>query len=139
MTSHVDPVILARALRAYPFDTILTSLGAVHAAARPFYDTIMPAARQRNVGVLAMKVLAYGFLAEHVEAALRYVMGLPGVAAAVVGVDDIPQLEQLVAIASKFKPLTESESKKLLANARRIYEARKDEAWFIHPEPMAIG
>ena len=139
VTSHVDPVILARALRAYPFDTILTSLGAVHAAVRPFYDTIMPAARERNVGVLAMKVMAYGFLADHVDAALRYAMGLPGVAAAVVGVDDTAQLEQLVAIASRFKPLTDSESKKLLADARDIYEARKDEAWFIHPEPMAIG
>ena len=42
------PELLARALREYPFDTILVSLGAMHAAVRPFYDTVMPVARHEQ-------------------------------------------------------------------------------------------
>ena len=134
VTSHVDPVILARAMREYPFDTLLVSLGAVHEAVRPFYDTVMPVARERGVAVLAMKVMAYGFLEDHVETALRYAMGLPGVAAAVVGVDNIEQLEANAAIAARFEPLTPAQQEELLDAARSIYERRKKDAWFIHPQ-----
>lgn len=132
VTSHVNPDVLARTLEAYPFDTILTSLGALHHAVRPFYDTIMPVAEARGVGVLAMKVFAYGFLKDHAERALRFVMGLPGVASAVVGVDDVAQIEANAAVAQRFAPLSDAEKDELLENARAIYEARRDEAWFIH-------
>lgn len=132
VTSHVYPDILAQALREYPFDTILTSLGAVHAAVRPFYETIMPVAKERGVGVLAMKVMAYGFLKDHADRALRFVLGLPGVSAAVVGVDNTEQVEQNAAVARAFQPLTEAERTDLLETAQRIYEERSSEAWFIH-------
>ena len=137
VTSHVDPEVLARAMREYPFDILLTSLGAVHEAVRPFHRTIMPVAQERGVGVVAMKAMAYGFLENHVEHALRFTMGLPGVASALVGVDNIDQLEQNVAVARDFAPLTEGEQAALLADARQIYESRRDDAWFIHPEAQA--
>lgn len=132
VTSHVNPEILTKALREYPFDTILTSLGAVHAAVRPFYETIMPVAQERGVGVLAMKAMAYGFLKDHAERALRFVLGLPGVSAAVVGVDNMEQVERNVAVARAFQPLTDAERGNLLETARRIYQERQSEAWFIH-------
>ena len=131
ITGHRDPKILARALQEYPFDTILCSLGAVHAAVRPFYDTIMPLARERGVGVLGMKVMAYGFLKDHAAHALRYVMGLPGVSAAVVGVDNIEQLEANVTVARQCRPLSETEHSGLLSAAESIYRERVEEAWFV--------
>lgn len=131
ITGHRDPAILAKALTEYDFDTILCSLGAVHHAVRPFYDTIVPVARERGVGVLGMKVMAYAFLADHAEAALRFVMGLDGVATAVVGVDNIEQVEANIAVARRCEPLSDDEQAKLLAEAKRIYETRKSEAWFI--------
>jgi len=84
------------------------------------------------VGVLAMKVLAYGFLKDHAERALRFVLGLPGVSAAVVGVDTMEQVERNVAVARAFQPLTDAEQTDLLKTARRIYQERQSEAWFIH-------
>ncbi len=131
ITGHRDPKILAMALQEYPFDTILCSLGAVHAAVRPFYDTIMPVARERGVGVLGMKVMAYGFLKDHAADALRYVMGLHGVSAAVVGMDNIEQVEANVAVARECRPLSETEQSELLSTADRVYRERVDEAWFI--------
>jgi len=131
VTGHRDPEILAKALREYPFDTILTSLGAMHAAVRPFYDTIMPVAQERGVGVLGMKVMAYGWLAEHAEMATRFVLSLPGVSAGVVGVDDIAQLEQDVRAAHDYEPIADAERDELLRVAKELYAARSDEAWFI--------
>ena len=131
VTGHRDPGILAKALREYPFDTILCSLGAVHAAVRPFHETILPAARERGVGVLGMKVMAYAFLKDMAAEALRFVMGLDGVTSAVVGVDNIEQLEANAAVARRCEPLSDDEQSHLLAEAERIYRARADEAWFI--------
>jgi len=131
ISGHRDPEILAKALQEYPFDTVLCSLGAVHAAVRPFYETIMPVARERGVGVLGMKVMAYGFLKDHATEALRYVMGLTGVSTAVVGVDNIEQLEANVAVATECEPLGETEQADLLSTAESIYRRRIDEAWFI--------
>jgi aryl-alcohol dehydrogenase-like predicted oxidoreductase len=131
ITGHRDPVVLAKALREYDFDTLLCALGAVHEAVRPFHETVMAAAKDRNVGVIGMKVMAYAFLKDHAAAALRFVMGLDGVTAAVVGVDNIEQVEANVKVAREFAPLSTLERDTLLAEARRIYESRKSEAWFV--------
>ncbi len=131
VTGHTKPQAMAKALESYPFDTMLVALGAVHEAVRPFYDTVMPPALERGVGVLGMKVTAYGFLAGHLERAIRFVMGMPGVASAIVGVDDIAQVEQNVEIARNFAPLSESEQSDLLAAAECIYQGRVEEAWFV--------
>lgn len=131
VTGHTRPEAMKAALKAYPFDTMLVSLGAMHEAVRPFYDTVMPEALERGVGVLGMKVTAYGFLSSHLEAALRYVMGLPGVASAVVGVDSIEQVERNAAIAARLQPLSDSERGDLIASAECIYQGRVEEAWFI--------
>jgi len=131
VTGHANPEILAKALEEYPFDTLLTSLGAMHAAVRPFYETVMPVARRRGVGVLGMKVMAYAFLKDYAAEALRFVMSLSGVSAAVVGVDNIEQLEQNVAVARDFEPLGRDRGERLLDAAREIYSRRASEAWFI--------
>lgn len=132
VTGHRNPEILTRAMREYDFDTLLTSLGATHAAVRPFYDTVMPVAIERGVGVLGMKVMTFALLKDHAETALRYVLGLDGVAAAVVGVDDIGQLEKNVAVARACEPLTDSETTQLLATARALYSEAPDKVWSIH-------
>jgi predicted aldo/keto reductase-like oxidoreductase len=131
VTGHRNPEILAKALEAYPFDTLLTALGAMHAAVRPFYETVMPVARERGVGVLAMKVMAYGWLGETAEKAVRFALSLAGVSAGVVGVDDIAELEQDVKAAQDLEPLSDAEEKGLLQTARRIYDKRPEDAWFI--------
>jgi predicted aldo/keto reductase-like oxidoreductase len=131
VTGHRDPHILAKALAEYPFDTILSAMGAVHEAIRPFQGVVLPAARQRGVGVMGMKVLAYAFLAEHAEEALRFVMGTEGISAAVVGMDTIEQLESNIRVARELRPLTEAERAELIAKAGEIYRRREAEAWFI--------
>ena len=131
ITGHRDPHVLATALTEYPFDTILCAMGAIHEAVRPFQGVVLPVARQRGVGVLGMKVLAYAFLANHAEKALRFVMGTEGICAAVVGVDNIEQLESNVRVARELVPLNGGERAGLIDKAREIYHRRQAEAWFV--------
>lgn len=132
VTGHTDPDVLALALREYPLDTVLASLGPMHAAERPFLDTVVSAAEGRGAGVLAMKALAYSWLADRPEPALRFTMNQPGVAAAVVGMESIEQVEQNVAIARDARPLADAERDELLSLASGRYNDRPKEAWFIH-------
>jgi len=131
VTGHQNPEILVRALEEYDFDTLLTSLGATHAAVKPFYDTVMPVAAERGIGVIGMKVMTFALLKDHAEAALRYVLGLEGVASALVGVDNLDQLEQNAAISCKAEALSEEEERKLLLAARELYEKSSDDVWCI--------
>jgi aryl-alcohol dehydrogenase-like predicted oxidoreductase len=131
VTGHRNPHVLAKAMEEYPFDTVLCAMGAVHEAVRPFQNIILPVARRRGVGVLGMKAMAYAFLADHAERALRFVMGTEGICAAVVGADNLQQLEFNVGVARRFAPLPAAERDELLAAAGEIYRRRAAEAWFI--------
>ncbi len=134
VTGHRYPELLAKALEEYPFDTLLVALGAMQGAVRPFYETVMPPAIARDVGVIGMKVMAHGWFGEEgmAEPALRYVLGLDGVATALVGVDDVRQLEQNVRVARECRPLSDAEREDLLSRSRAMYKRRPDKAWFIY-------
>lgn len=134
VTGHRYPDVLARALKEYAFDTILVALGAMQAAVRPFYPTVMPVAQERGVGVVAMKVMAHGWFGRVglAQSALRFVLGRPGVATALVGVDDTKQLEQNVKVARGFSALSDPEQNELLERVRRLYREQPGKAWFIY-------
>jgi len=136
VTGHRNPEILVRALEEYPFDILLVSLGAMQAAVRPFYETVMPAALERGVGVIGMKVMAHGWFGEAglAEDALRFVLDLPDVSTALVGVDDVEQLEQNVRVTREGRALSEAERRDLLDRVKRLYEKEPGRAWFIHPQ-----
>ncbi len=136
VTGHRNPQILVKALEVYPFDILLVALGAMQAAVRPFYQHVVPVAREKGVGVVGMKVMAHGWFGEVglAEDALRFVLGLPDVTTALVGVDDVAQLEANARVAREGNPLTDGEKRDLLARVRRLYQEQPDKAWFIYPE-----
>jgi len=76
--------------------------------------------------------MAHGWLAERSAQAVRFVLSLPGVSAAVVGVDNIEELEQNARAARDAQPMGEAEQRELLEAARRMYHDRRHQAWFIH-------
>lgn len=121
ITGHARPEILAHALREYHFDAVLCALGmADHLVTAP--DTfLLPVAQDRNTAVIAMKVLGHGEF-PHIERSLRFSLGLPGVALAIIGMDQRTQIDQNVEIAANFHPLSEAERQQLIDDVRPLVE-----------------
>ncbi|ELR96734.1 aldo/keto reductase [Gloeocapsa sp. PCC 73106] len=111
ITGHHEPQIIADGLTRYPFDTTLITLNAadIHHP-RPFSTSVLPLAQSQNVGVIAMKVPAYGRLfkpgvLDGMHEALGYSLSLPGVHCCIVAAEDVAQLQSNLNVARNYQPL----------------------------------
>jgi aryl-alcohol dehydrogenase-like predicted oxidoreductase len=116
---------------------------AVNAADRyrlPFTEKLLPLAVEKQMGIIGMKIPARGRLLDSwkpssekdrygptsrgtisMREALRYVLTLP-VSTVIVGCDSIPQLEENVAIAREFTPLSATQMAALEARAEPVHK-----------------
>ncbi|MEJ1933934.1 aldo/keto reductase [Nostoc sp. NIES-2111] len=133
ITGHRDPEVIVESLRRYPFHTTLIP---VNAADRyhphPFIPIVLPVAQAKNVGVIAMKVPAYGRLFKPngltgMEQAMGYTLSQPGVHCCVIAAETVEQLENNVKVARAFQPLGEKE---LAAIAQRTASIWEDGTFF---------
>ncbi|MEA5582981.1 aldo/keto reductase [Nodularia harveyana UHCC-0300] len=128
ITGHHDPEIIAEGLRRYPFHATLIPVNAADQHhPRPFLPVVMPIAQAKNVGVIAMKVPAYGRLFKPgglagMQQALGYSMSQPGVHCCVIAAENITQLENNVKVASAFKPLSQKELNAIAQQTANIWE-----------------
>jgi len=111
-------------IRTDQIDVIMMVMNFVDRHIYAFEEKILPLARDHNLGVVAMKVFGgvRGGLGAHIgqrpvpqmpeeylELAVRYVLNLPGVTTANIGVYDADQLRKNIARVEKFKPITPRE------------------------------
>ncbi|MCT7948606.1 aldo/keto reductase [Ancylothrix sp. C2] len=133
ITGHHEPDIIAEALRRYDFDTTLICVNAADKHhPRPFIPAVMPIARQKNIGVIAMKVPAYGRLFKNgildgMEQAMGYSLSVAGVHTCVIAAETPEQLESNVRVAQAYKPLSEKE---MAAIEQRTATAWQDNTFF---------
>lgn len=125
ITGHARPEILGHALTQYPFDTVLVALGMADRLVTSPETFCLPRARERNIGVIAMKTLGHGEY-QSIDIALRYSLGLDGVSLAIVGMDVPVQIDQIVQVAANFTPLSEREEELLIEEVRPLVEADAD-------------
>jgi len=121
ITGHARPELLGHALTQYPFDTVLCALGMADRLVTSPETFLLPKARERNVGVIAMKTLGHGHFQER-DLALRYSLGLPGVSLAIVGMDTPEQINEIVSIAANFRPLDEREEARLIEAVKPLVD-----------------
>ena len=119
VTGHHDPSITRRCIELYDFDTVLLPVNPAEPTDRSFPDEIVPLANEKGMGIIAMKVYCRGFVSRMpgfagMEPYYRFALSHP-VSTAVIGCDNVEQVEQNVALASNFQPLSESEMKALVA------------------------
>jgi aryl-alcohol dehydrogenase-like predicted oxidoreductase len=128
VTGHHDPDVLARAVREWPVDSVMIPVNPVEEIIGGFLTRTLPAALDRKIAVIAMKVFGGGnYVAPHLgvtpELLLRYVLGKP-VTLAIVGCSSVSEVEFLAEGGRSAKPLENPELKKLLApfreNARQL-------------------
>ncbi|NTV57733.1 MAG: aldo/keto reductase [Deltaproteobacteria bacterium] len=118
VTGHHDPLITKRCIDLFDFDTVLIPVN----PGEPFYmsylDTVIPAASQKGMGIIAMKVYFRGFASRipgftGMEPFFRFALSQP-VTTAVIGCDDIRQLEENVSFASSYTAMSQKEQDELL-------------------------
>ncbi len=120
-------------MRRYPFDTTLIPLNAADCHhPRPFSTTVLPVTREKQVGVIAMKVPAYGRLFQSgvldgMEQALGYTLSLSGMHCCVIAAETVAQLESNVEVARAFQTLTPADMKLI---EQRTARAWKDNTFF---------
>jgi aryl-alcohol dehydrogenase-like predicted oxidoreductase len=128
ITGHNDGMAMAEALRRHDFDTVLMALNAVQSAnpiaqrkmepIPAFEQSALPAALQKNMGVLSMKVMGQGMIvgSEPGRASpaelLQFNLSQP-VASVVIGCEQVARLEENVQAALNFTPMSESAKQKL--------------------------
>lgn len=124
-TGHKDPVIHLKMLsHDFPFDTIQMPLNCMDATFRSFETQVVPEAVKRGLGVFGMKSL--GGSGEMVtsgmitpEEGIRYAMSLP-VSTTISGIDSLNVLEQNLAVARNFQPMSGDEMSALRERCRII-------------------
>lgn len=134
VTGHYEPNILIQAIQRFPFDTILMAVNAADRHYLSFIEHLLPLAQQMRLGIIGMKVATRGRVLSTwtppppeqqpermrtpragtltIQEALSYNLTLP-VSTTIIGVDTVAQLEENVAFASSFTPLSEAQMRDL--------------------------
>lgn len=134
-TGHKDPAIFRDMLsRGFPFDAVQMPLNVFDAHYRSFEKEILPICQEQGIAVIGMKSFADGYLFKSgaditPQEALRYSMSLP-IATLVSGMESIDVMQQNLAVAQNFVPLSDDERASILerskaASANGTYEPFK--------------
>jgi hypothetical protein len=116
MTSHTDGEVMARAIERHDLNCVQMALNPTGIGR--LEELALPAARKKNLGVIAMKVYGQEFLLgsgpgkADADRLLRYAMSLP-VTAAVAGMPRVEFIEHNIELARNFSPLPEAEMNQL--------------------------
>jgi aryl-alcohol dehydrogenase-like predicted oxidoreductase len=141
VTGHADPAVLMEAMRRFDFDTLLLALNAADPHHLSFASELLPMAVEKRMGLIGMKIPARGRLlsswtpppvdqqraverpakqgALDMQEALYYVLSLP-VSTVIIGCDSVEQVEENVALARSFTPLSDSQMAGLTARAEPV-------------------
>lgn len=146
VTGRFRPEALIEAINRFPFDTVLMAVNAADQYHYPFEPKLLPLAVEKQMGIIAMKVMARGRILSSwtpppVEVqkhswegtgaiatrpgtltkreTMFYNLSLP-ISTAIVGCDNIHQVEECVQFAREFTPLTQAQMAELEARTQPI-------------------
>ena len=135
LSGHNLPARFIPFMESGDVDVILVALNFADRYTYAFEETVLPLARQHNVGIVAMKAFggpdgrtgSWGTRkatpmvgTDCVDLAIRYVLSLPGVATANLGVHTVEQFRHNLAVVQKFQPLTAEEQARLVTVGRQF-------------------
>jgi aryl-alcohol dehydrogenase-like predicted oxidoreductase len=115
MTSHTDGRVMAAAIERNDLDCVQMAMNP--ARALQFEELALPAAKKKNLGVLMMKVtgqeklVGAGAGRTDMQTLVRYALSLP-ISTMVIGMPKREFLEQNIALATAFTPMSPSEMEK---------------------------
>ena len=116
-------------------DVLLTLVNFVDRITYGFEDKVLPVARDRNVGIVAMKVFGGARKSagsyknpkappeldvEHLELAVRYAMSVPGVNTLNLGVHNVEQVRKNIDMVRNCGPLTAEDQTKIASLGKKL-------------------
>lgn len=118
VTGHYDPFITKRCIDMFEFDTVLIPVNPAEPVYKSYLQHVVPAAQKKGMGIIAMKVYLRGFASKlpwytDMNPFFRFALSQP-VTLAVIGCDDLEQLEQNVGFAGSFEPMGDDEIQDLI-------------------------
>jgi aryl-alcohol dehydrogenase-like predicted oxidoreductase len=128
VTGHHDPRILLHAVENWPVDAVLMPVNPVEAVIGGFLDRVLPAARDRGLAIIGMKVLgASHYISPQTgitpDLLIRFALSKE-IATAIVGCKSPREVQALADAGRDFQPLTDDEENRLLKlfrpRARRL-------------------
>jgi len=135
ISGHNRPPNFVRMLQTDQIDVVMCVMNYADRNIYDFESKVLPEARRRNVGCVAMKVYVgikggfrnhrSGYVGcvtepERMPHAMSYALDLEGVSVAVVGPYTVEQSIRNVEIAQKYKPLSAEQRKALLEYGRKL-------------------
>lgn len=127
-TSHLRPARVLPVFATGEIELFMCSLNFVERHIYGYEEKVLPEARRRNIGVIAMKVLggpvkgagARLISPEDYRATLRYVWGVPGVSVAIIGIRTPEELRQALDAARSYRPLDRTEISAITDRGKRL-------------------
>lgn len=118
VTGHHDPAVLTQAVRDWPVDSVMMPVNPVEGVLGGFLDQTLPAAREKGVAVIGMKVLGashYLFPGSGVtsERLIRFALSQP-ITVAIVGCSTPAHVATLAGTGRSLSPLSSKEQQALL-------------------------
>jgi aryl-alcohol dehydrogenase-like predicted oxidoreductase len=130
VTGHSDPGVLLQCIERFPFDQILMAVNAADPHHRSFTEKLLPAAVEKNMGIIGMKIPARGRILStwkpgsdsdrfasrgaqtagtiDMREAMYYTLSHP-VSTVIIGIDSTAQLEENIALAKAFTPYSHAQ------------------------------
>ena len=119
ITGHHDPSILVEAIRRYDFDTVLLCVNAGDNYYLPFISHVIPHARNKGMGVIAMKVTAQGYALSSITMKEAFYYSLSqDVDLAIIGCKTPEEVQENAALAGNFRRQTDQELRQIEEKAK---------------------
>ena len=119
ITGHHDPDILIEAIKRYSFDTILLCANAGDPHYLPFISSVIPEARKKGMGVIAMKVTSQGYALSSITMKEAFYYSLSqDVDLAIIGCKTPQEVQENANLAENFSRLGKEELKKIESKAK---------------------
>jgi uncharacterized protein len=121
ISAHSGAGLLIECVKRFDPDTLLTVFLATRPENGRFENELLPLARSRQMGVIAMKTIRYGRPAGLPSTELlRYTLSLNGVHTTIVGLDTPGHLTANIAVTSGFKAMENAELDEFEGEVRGI-------------------
>lgn len=126
-SGHLSSAAMTAMANRYDFDTMLIALNHYEERQGDFEKEAIPAAAEKKMGIIAMKVIRPRETVKTVtpEELIRYALSLRKVNVAVIGTDSLEVLKKNIELVKNFKEMSPKEMERIRVQLKPFFEGRR--------------